>query len=173
MWAHPGKKLVFMGDEIGQRGEWSHDGSLDWGALGDRAHETLQRWVEDLNRAYRGHPALYQVDFTADGFEWIDASDTSQNVLAFLRKSRDPKESIAVVCNCTPVPRHNYAIGVPTGGKWVEILNSDATIYGGSGQGNMGAVEASPIPAHGRMHSLSLTLPPLSVVFFKAPEVQA
>jgi 1,4-alpha-glucan branching enzyme len=171
MWAHPGKKLLFMGDEIGQRSEWAHDGALDWGALGDRHHETLQRWVEDLNRTYREHPALHQLDFSADGFEWIDASDTSQNVLAFLRKARDPRESIAVVCNCTPVPRHNYAIGVPSGGRWVELLNSDATTYGGSGQGNMGAVEAAPVPAHGRMHSLSLTLPPLSVLFFKAPEV--
>jgi 1,4-alpha-glucan branching enzyme len=169
MWGHPGKKLIFMGNEIGQRGEWSHDGSLDWGALGWHSHESLQRWVEDLNRAYREHPALHRIDFTADGFEWIDASDTTQNVLSFLRKSRDSHESIAIVCNCTPVPRHNYAIGVPSGGRWVEILNSDATLYGGSGQGNMGGVEAAPLPAHGRMHSLSLTLPPLSVVYLKAP----
>ena len=169
MWGHPGKKLIFMGDEIGQRSEWSHDGTLDWGALGGRSHESLQRWVEDLNRAYREHPALHQVDFTADGFEWIDASDTTQNVLSFLRKSRDSQESVVVICNCTPVPRHNYAIGVPSGGRWVEILNSDAMLYGGSGQGNMGGVEAAPLPAHGRMHSLTLTLPPLSVLYFKAP----
>src|SRR5690606_6480497 len=105
MWAHPGKKLVFMGNEIGQRTEWSHDGTLDWGVLGEPSHQALQRWVEDLNRTYRAHPALHRIDFTADGFEWIDASDTEQNVVAFLRKSHDPRESIAVICNCTPVPR--------------------------------------------------------------------
>ncbi|MEO6271114.1 MAG: 1,4-alpha-glucan branching protein GlgB, partial [Lautropia sp.] len=141
MWAHPGKKLVFMGDEIGQRSEWSHDGSLDWGVLGYQPHEALQRFMEDLNRAYRAHPALYQVDFAPEGFEWVDASDTTQNVMSFLRKSRDARETVLVVCNSTPVPRYNYAIGVPRAGRWVEILNSDATLYGGSGQGNMGGVE--------------------------------
>ena len=168
MWGHPGKKLVFMGSEIGQRAEWSHDGSIDWGILGYPPHEALQRWVEDLNRTYREQPALFQVDFTGDGFEWIDASDTQQNVVSFLRKGRQPSDAIVVAANFTPVPRHNYAIGVPTGGRWLEILNSDATLYGGSGQGNMGGAEAAPVPAHGRMHSLSLTLPPLSVVYFKA-----
>ncbi len=168
MWAHPGKKLVFMGSEVAQRSEWSHDGSIDWGILGYPPHEALQRWVEDLNRTYREQPALFQVDFTGDGFEWIDASDTQQNVVSFLRKGREPSDVVVVAANFTPVPRYNYAIGVPTGGRWLEILNSDATLYGGSGQGNMGGAEAAPVPAHGRMHSLSLTLPPLSVVFFKA-----
>ncbi len=168
MWGHPGKKLVFMGSEIGQRAEWSHDGSLDWNILGYPPHEALQRWVEDLNRIYREQPALFQIDFNGDGFEWIDASDTQQNVVSFLRKGRDPADSVLVIANFTPMPRHNYAIGVPRGGRWNEILNSDATLYGGSGQGNMGGAEAAPVPAHGRMHSLSLTLPPLSMICFKA-----
>ena len=168
MWGHPGKKLVFMGSEIGQRAEWSHDGSLDWNILGYPPHEALQRWVEDLNRVYREQPALFQIDFNGDGFEWIDASDTQQNVVSFLRKGRDPADSVLVIANFTPMPRHNYAIGVPRGGRWNEILNSDATLYGGSGQGNMGGAEAAPVPAHGRMHSLSLTLPPLSMICFKA-----
>jgi 1,4-alpha-glucan branching enzyme len=167
MWAHPGKKLVFMGTEIGQRTEWAHDGSLDWPTLGNQRHESLARWVEDLNRTYREQPALFQTDFSGEGFEWIDASDTQQNVLSFLRKGRDRDDSVLVVCNFTPIPRHSYQIGVPVGGRWQEVLNSDATLYGGSGQGNMGSVEAAPVPAHGRMHSLSLTLPPLSVLYFR------
>jgi 1,4-alpha-glucan branching enzyme len=167
MWAHPGKKLVFMGNEIGQRTEWAHDGAVDWSTLERQPHESLQRWVEDLNRTYRENDALHQVDFTADGFEWIDASDTQQNVVAFLRKGDATASPIVVVCNFTPIPRYNYAIGVPAGGRWVEILNSDATLYGGSGQGNMGGVEAAPVPAHGRMQSISLTLPPLSVLYFR------
>jgi len=167
MWAHPGKQLVFMGNEIGQRTEWAHDGSIDWNALRSQPHESLQRWVEDLNRTYRENPALHQIDFTAEGFEWIDASDTQQNVVAFLRKGRKPSQPVVVVCNFTPIPRYNYAIGVPAGGRWIEILNSDATLYGGSGQGNMGGTEAAPVPAHGKMHSLSLTLPPLSVLYFR------
>ena len=167
MWAHPGKQLVFMGNEIGQRTEWAHDGTIDWNALQSQPHESLLRWVEDLNRAYRENPALHQIDFTADGFEWIDASDTQQNVIAFLRKGRGSTPPVVVVCNFTPIPRYNYAIGVPAGGRWIEILNSDATLYGGSGQGNMGGVEAAPVPAHGRMDSISLTLPPLSVLYFR------
>jgi 1,4-alpha-glucan branching enzyme len=123
--------------------------------------------VEDLNRTYRENDALHQVDFTANGFEWIDASDTQQNVVAFLRKGDATASPIVVVCNFTPIPRYNYAIGVPADGRWVEILNSDATLYGGSGQGNMGGVEAAPVPAHGRMQSISLTLPPLSVLYFR------
>jgi 1,4-alpha-glucan branching enzyme len=169
MWAHPGKKLLFMGSEFGQRAEWSHDGSLDWAALGGRLHETLQRWIEDLNSTLREEPALHEVDFAPEGFEWIDASDTIQSVLSFLRKSRDGQDRILVVCNCTPIPRYNYVVGVPCGGYWREILNSDAEVYGGSAHGNFGGVEAAPLPAHGRMHSVSLTLPPLSVLYFKAP----
>jgi len=167
MWAHPGKKLVFMGNEIGQRSEWAHDGSIDWNTLGSHWHESLQRWVEDMNRTYRQSPALFQMDFAKDGFEWVDASDSEQNVISFLRKGRNPSDAILVVCNFTPVPRYNYAVGVPSGGRWLEVLNSDATLYGGSGQGNMGGAEAAPVPAHGRMHSLSLTLPPLSVLYFR------
>ena len=127
-----------------------------------------QRWVEDLNSTMRGEPSLHQVDFSPGGFEWVDASDTIQSVLSFIRKGRDGGDPILVVCNCTPVPRHNYVVGVPGSGHWREILNSDAELYGGSGQGNLGGVDAAPLPAHGRMHSLSLTLPPLSVVLLKA-----
>ncbi|MET0509688.1 MAG: 1,4-alpha-glucan branching protein GlgB [Burkholderiaceae bacterium] len=172
-WAHPGKKLVFMGSEFGQRSEWSHDGCLDWDALGDDRHRGVQRWVEDLNRTYRAEPALHRIDFDPAGFEWIDASDSANSVLCFLRRASqgdDHRESVLVVVNGTPIPRHNYAVGVPRAGHWVEILNSDATLYGGSGQGNFGGVGSVPIPAHGRMQSLTLTLPPLSVVMFRAPE---
>ncbi len=167
-WAHPGKKLLFMGGEFGQRGEWSHDGSLDWPALGGERHRGIQCWVEDLNRLYRAEPALHRIDFSAAGFEWIDASDSAQSVVSFLRRSERSEETILVVCNGTPVPRHNYAVGVPADGYWTELLNSDAARYGGSGQGNLGGIEASPLPAHGRMQSLSLTLPPLSILFFRA-----
>jgi 1,4-alpha-glucan branching enzyme len=167
MWGHPGKKLLFMGGEFGQRREWQHDESLEWNVLQYPLHAGVQRWVRDLNRLYRATPALYQRDFSADGFEWIDCNDNESSVIAFLRQGASSDEVVMVVCNFTPVPRDNYRLGVPRGGIWRECLNSDATIYGGSGQGNLGAVEASPLPAHGRFHSLSLRLPPLSALFFK------
>ena len=125
------------------------------------------RWVEDLNRVYRQEPALFTQDFTPAGFEWIDCNDVIQSVITFLRKGRDG-EQMLVACNFTPEPRHNYRVGVPVGGFWEEVLNSDAALYGGSGQGNLGGMEAVPIPVHGRYHSLTLTLPPLGVVFFRA-----
>ncbi len=168
MWAHPGKKLLFMGCEFGQRREWQHDESLEWHLLQYPEHHGLQRWVQDLNRIYRSEPALHALDFSPDGFEWIDCSDAQQSVLSFLRKGSTPDDIMLVVCNFTPMPRYNYQIGVPHGGFWRELLNSDAALYGGSGQGNMGGVEAAPIPAHGRSHSLMLTLPPLAVAYFKA-----
>ena len=169
MWGHPGKKLVFMGSEIGQRSEWSHDGCLDWNILGYLPHEALQRWVEDLNRdlsrAAGALPdRLHRRRLRMDRCQ-RHAAERAQLPAQGPRSARLGR---SWSCNFTPVPRHNYAIGVPRGGRWIEILNSDATLYGGSGQGNMGGVEAAPVPAHGRMHSLSLTLPPLSVVFFKA-----
>ncbi|MGV8900128.1 MAG: 1,4-alpha-glucan branching protein GlgB [Burkholderiaceae bacterium] len=167
MWAHPGKKLLFMGCEFGQRREWQHDESLEWHLLQYPEHNGLQRWVQDLNRIYRSEPALHALDFSPDGFEWIDCSDAQQSVVIFLRKGLTPQDIVLVMCNCTPVPHHNYQVGVPHGGFWRELLNSDATLYGGSGQGNMGGVEAAPIAAHGRSHSLMLTLPPLAVVYFK------
>jgi 1,4-alpha-glucan branching enzyme len=166
MYSQPGKKLLFMGDEIGQWREWNHDSSLDWYLLDFVPHAALQRFVEDLNRTYRDIPALHELDTSPDGFEWIDCNDTENSILSLLRKSRsNPEEMVTVVLNFTPVARHNYAIGVPSGGYWREILNSDAPLYGGSGQGNMGGAEAAPIPLHGRRWSVNLTLPPLGAVF--------
>ena len=166
-WTHPGKKLLFMGGELGQRREWQHDESLEWHVLQYPLHRGLQRWVEDLNRFYRSQPALYEEDFTAAGFEWIDCTDHANSVLSYLRRGHDADDLLLVVCNFTPIPRPNYAVGVPRGGWWEECLNSDAPLYGGSGQGNLGGVDAAPIPWHGRYHSLRLTLPPLAVLVFK------
>ncbi len=167
MYAAPGKKLLFMGGEIGQWREWSHEASLDWHLLEQDSHRALQRWVRDLNTCYRGEPALHQLDFDPAGFAWIDCNDDEQSTLTFLRRSRTPGDSIVVACNLTPVPRRNFRIGVPNGGFWKEILNSDATLYGGSGQGNLGGVDAAPVSWHGHPQSLNVTLPPLAVVMFK------
>jgi len=169
MYGHPGKKLLFMGCEFGQWREWSHEASLDWHLLEEADHLGLQRWVRDLNTCYRGEPALHQVDFEPAGFEWVDCNDNMRSVISFLRRARDPANTILFVCNFTPVIRSNYQVGVPTGGYWTEILNSDAELYGGSGQGNFGGVEAAPAPVHGRPWSVSLNLPPLGVVAFRAP----
>lgn len=167
MWGHPGKKLLFMGGEFGQRREWAHEESLEWHVLQYPEHEGLRRWVADLNRLYRSEPALHQVDFDAAGFEWVDRHDAENSVLSFLRRPRGGGLPLLVVCNFTPVPRANYVVGVPHGGYWRELANSDATLYGGSGMGNLGGVEAAPIAAHGHFHSLALTLPPLAVLMFK------
>src|SRR6185436_7062210 len=144
MWGHPGKKLLFMGDEFGQRREWTHEASLEWHVLGaDPRHEGVQRWVADLNRLYRGEKALHAKDFSKDGFRWIQRGDWEQSVVSFVRQA-DDTPPVAVVCNFTPVPRHNYRLGVPSGGRWRELLNSDAPVYGGSGMGNFGGAEATP-----------------------------
>ncbi|MCZ7563481.1 MAG: 1,4-alpha-glucan branching protein GlgB [Burkholderiales bacterium] len=166
MWSHPGKKLLFMGGEFGQRREWAHDGELEWWVLQYPEHAGLRSWIGDLNRVYRAERALHEVDFDQAGFEWIDCADAEASVISYLRRTRSG-EAIVVVCNFTPVPRPNYVLGVPAGGFWRELLNSDAPLYGGSGVGNYGGVEAAPVPAHGRMHSVTLTLPPLGVVFLK------
>ncbi|MSN26799.1 MAG: 1,4-alpha-glucan branching protein GlgB [Geobacter sp.] len=168
MWGHPGKKLLFMGGEFGQRSEWAHESSLEWHLLQHPEHEGLRRWVSDLNRLYRAEPALYQLDFDQSGFEWVDCNDSEQSVLTFLRRPQGGGAAILVVCNFTPVPRSNYIVGVPDGGYWSEIANSDATLYGGSGVGNLGGVESAPVSVHGRFHSLVLTLPPLSILMFKS-----
>jgi 1,4-alpha-glucan branching enzyme len=166
MYSQPGKKLIFMGGEIGQWQEWNHDASLDWHLLEFFPHATLQRWVEDLNKTYRQIPALHELDLSPEGFEWIDCCDSENSVLSILRRSRsNPDQMVVVVLNFTPVPRYNYMIGVPRRGRWREILNSDSPLYGGSGQGNMGGVDAAPIPLHGRRWSVNLTLPPLGAVF--------
>ena len=166
MWAHPGKKLLFMGGEFGQRREWTHDGALEWQSLDGERHRGLQRWVEDLNRLYRSRPALHEIDFEPAGFEWIEADDAELSVLAYLRRARDGS-MVFVVANFTPLPRANYRVGVPVAGRWRELLNSDAALYGGSGVGNLGAVESIPLAAHGRVQSLELTLPPLAVLMLE------
>lgn len=168
MFAQPAKKLLFMGGEFGQRAEWAHDGELEWSLLQEAPHAGLRQWVADLNRAYGGEPALHERDLDPAGFEWIDCHDADGSVISLLRKGKSTDDLVVVVCNFTPVPRLNYRIGVPRGGRWREILNSDARIYGGSGWGNQGAVEAVPVPLHGRSHSLTLTLPALSALFLKS-----
>ena len=170
MYAQPGKKLLFMGGEFGQWREWSHDESLEWHLLDYPPHSSLKRWVEDLNRFYREQPALYELDFDSAGFEWIDCNDVEHSVVSLIRKGRSPDDLLVVVCNFTPVTHSNYRIGVPQPELWRELLNSDAREYGGSGQGNLGGVEAAPIPLHGRPYSLTITLPPLAIVFFKSGE---
>jgi 1,4-alpha-glucan branching enzyme len=167
MFAHPGKKLMFMGDEFGQWAEWNHDKSLDWHLLEYPHHAGLRRWVRDLNTFYRGAPALYEVDYQSSGFEWIDCNDVQRSVVSFLRRGRNPDDVVLFACNFTPVPRQNYRVGAPRGGYWSEVLNSDAPLYGGSGQGNLGGMEASPLPIQGRPYSLNLTLPPLGIVAFQ------
>ncbi|KPK30598.1 MAG: glycogen branching protein, partial [Nitrospira bacterium SG8_3] len=142
MYAQPAKKLLFMGGEIGDWNEWYHEKSLDWGLLDHPLHGGIQRWVVDLNGLYKNERALYELDFDPSGFEWIDCNDSQQSTISLLRKGRSAEDTLVVACNFTPVPRHNYWVGVPTGGRWREILNSDAHDYGGSGQGNFGAVQA-------------------------------
>ncbi|RZI75600.1 MAG: 1,4-alpha-glucan branching protein GlgB [Variovorax sp.] len=167
MWAHPGKKLLFMGGEFGQRREWTHDGELEWWVADQPEHAGLQGFVRELNRVYKSEPALYQLDFSPHGFEWINADDADASVLVFLRKAADGSAPVLVACNLTPLPRTNYVVGVPAGGVWQELLNSDAIEYGGAGWGNMGSVTASTTPANGRACSLSLTLPPMSILLLK------
>ena len=172
MFGHPGKKLMFMGDEFGQWREWNHDFSLDWDLTNHPMHAGLQRWVRDLNAVYRREPALYERDDSPDGFEWIDCSDHEGNVVSFIRRAADANDILLFACNFSAVPRYDYRIGAPVGGVWEEILNSDAAVYGGGGMGNFGAVETSPTPLHGRPHALGLTLPPLSVIAFRPRRVE-
>ena len=167
MWAHPGKKLLFMGGEFGQRREWQHEESLEWHVLQYPLHDGVQRWIGDLNHCYRTLPALHAQDFSAEGFAWVDFQDWENSVIAFVRRGKRPQEVALVVCNFTPIPRHNYRVGVPAGGSWEEVLNSDAAIYGGSNVGNLGRIEAAPVAAQGYFQSLSLILPPLGVIYLK------
>ncbi len=169
MYMQPGKKLLFMGGEFGQTREWNHDGVLDWPLLEHEPHAGLQRWVTDLNRFYAGTPAAHALDFEPAGFEWIDADDSRNSVLTWLRRGPATAPQLLVACNFTPVPRTGYRVGVPCGGLWHERLNSDAENYGGSGWGNYGRVEAEALPWHGRPWSLDLVLPPLSVTVFESP----
>ncbi|HUF18022.1 MAG TPA: 1,4-alpha-glucan branching protein GlgB [Thermoanaerobaculia bacterium] len=170
MYAQPGKKLVFMGGEFGQWKEWNHDDSLDWHLLNEPFHAGVSHALSDLNRLYRDNTALH-ADTEPQGFEWLDANDSQQSVLSFIRHSRDGGQALIALFNFTPVTRYNYRVGAPVPGFWREAFNSDAADYGGSGQGNLGRVEAAPIPYHGRRHSLNVTLPPLGAVFFTSEEM--
>ncbi len=167
MHAQPGKKLLFMGGEIAQWREWAHDESVDWHLLEHAPHAGMLKLVSDLNRLHRREPALHAYDFDSRGFQWLDANDSQNSVLAFFRNGPDRDDRILAIFNFTPVPRPNYRVGVPTSGHWREILNTDAAVYGGSGQGNMGGVKTTPVPYHGHYHSLNLTLPPLGALLLK------
>jgi len=167
MYAQPGKKLIFMGGEFGQWDEWYHDTELNWELVEKPPHKGLQRWVRDLNAVYRNEPALHELDFDPSGFEWIDCDDSQSSTLSLMRKGSNPDDTIVIACNFTPVPRHNFRLGVPRGGTWREILNSDAKVYGGSGLGNLGESVAKSISWHARPYSIAITLPPLAVLYLK------
>ena len=171
MYGHPGKKMLFMGCEFGQWNEWNHDVSLDWHLLEQPLNSGLKRWVHDLNRLYRSEPSLFELDYEHSGFEWIDCHDNANSTVSFLRRGRGdlgaPQRLTLFVVNFTPVPRQGYRAGVPVGGLWKEALNSDAEVYGGSGMGNLGGIEAEAVPIFGRDWSLEITLPPLSCVVFQ------
>ncbi|MBI4278624.1 MAG: alpha amylase C-terminal domain-containing protein, partial [Armatimonadetes bacterium] len=168
MYAQPGKKLLFMGGEVGQWREWNHEGSLEWHLLQYPFHAGVQRWVRDLNRVYRWEAALHELDCDPAGFSWIDCTDVEHSVVSLLRRGRKPDDLIVAVFNFTPAPRDNYRVGLPRLGRWREVLNSDASIYGGSGYGGgTDRLEAEPVPWHGRSHSAALNLPPLAARFFK------
>ena len=167
MYAQPGKKLLFMGGEFGQGSEWSHDRSLDWWVLQFPVHQGAQRWVRDLNHLYRQEKALHELDSDPAGFEWVDCNDAPMSVISLLRKGKNPHDRMLVACNFTPVPREKYRVGVPSGGWWKEVLNSDGSEYAGSGIGNGGGVMAQAVEQHGRPFSLELTLPPLAAVFLR------
>jgi 1,4-alpha-glucan branching enzyme len=168
MYAQAAKKLLFMGGEIAQRAEWTHDGQLEWEQLQHASHLGIQRWVADLNRIYRAERALHEDDVTPHGFEWIDCNDAESSVISLIRKGHTTQDLVLVVCNFTPVPQPNYRVGVPRGGYWQEILNSDSSWYGGGNWGNGGGVDAVPVPLHARSHSLTVTVPALATVFFKS-----
>jgi 1,4-alpha-glucan branching enzyme len=165
MWTHPGKKLLFMGGEIAQWREWDAESSIDWHLLEERDHQGVQSLVRDLNRIYRDTPALWEIDSEPDGFRWLEPNDASNNVLAFARIGKDRESPLVCVCNFSPLPRHDYRVGMPRAGAWREVLNTDAPEYGGTGVGNLGTVEAEAVPWHDQPFSAELTLPPLGVVW--------
>ena len=172
MWTEPGKKLLFMGGELAQATEWAHEGQVDWSLLDHDANSGVSRLVGDLNRLYRERTALHGTDFRPEGFEWASADDSTNSVLAYFRHAPSG-ETLMVVHNMTPVPRHGYRVGVPNSQRWVEILNSDSASYGGSGQGNLGGVDTEPIPAQGRPQSVALTLPPLASLILEMRQMEA
>lgn len=167
MFTHSGKKLIFMGQEFAQISEWNHDLSLEWHLLENSFHSGMKKWFKDLNHFYRNEPALYEWDYIDGGFEWVDFSDHENSTLGFIRKCGSNNDIVLSVCNFTPVTRYDYRLGVPIQGTWEEVLNSDAVVYGGSGVGNLGWLEAEQVPMHGRPYSLVMTLPPLSTIIFR------
>ncbi|RLB39945.1 MAG: 1,4-alpha-glucan branching enzyme, partial [Deltaproteobacteria bacterium] len=167
MYAQPGKKLLFMGGEFGQWDEWYHEKSLDWHLLAHPLNQGVKRLVKDLNELYTSEGALHELDFDTAGFEWIDCNDSAQSTLCLLRKGKKQIQELVVVLNFTPVPRHQFRVGMPRPGNWKEILNTDATPYGGSGMGNPGTISTEAHPWHGRDCSMKITLPPLAALFFK------
>jgi 1,4-alpha-glucan branching enzyme len=167
MWGYPGKKLLFMGQEFGQRREWDFGGELEWSLLQYPPHQGLKALVADLNRLYRDIPALHRRDCEAEGYDWIVVDDPDQSVVAWLRLGAEGEAPVAVVSNFTPVPRGDYRLGLPAAGVWREIFNSDVEAYGGSGQGNLGAVRAVATPAHNQPCSAEIMLPPLSTLYFQ------
>jgi 1,4-alpha-glucan branching enzyme len=169
MWAHPGKQLLFMGAELAQGQEWSEERSLDWHLLERADHAGVQSLVRDLNHCYRRHPALWEVDTDPAGFTWLEAADADRSVVAFVRRSADDGQQLVCVANLTPVPRDGYRVGLPAPGRWTEVLNTDAGVYGGSNVGNLGGVDAEPVGWHGQDHSAAMTLPPLGVLWFASP----
>lgn len=166
MWTHPGKKLLFMGGEFAQEREWNADASLDWNLLESPDHKNVQTLVKDLNQLYRNHSALHERDCEAEGFEWVDGGAADDNILSFIRWGSPDSKPCLIVCNFSPVPRHGYRVGVPYGGHWAEILNTDSHYYGGSDVGNNGGMEARPVPWHIKPYSLELTIPPLATIVF-------
>jgi 1,4-alpha-glucan branching enzyme len=167
MFGHPGKKLLFMGSDFGMGAEWSEARSIDWHLLRFPLQSGLQRCVADLHHVYRSHPALWEVDFSWEGFDWLESHDNENSVFAFVRRGRDPSSMVVVVCNFTPVVRYEYRVGVPTGGPWREVLNTDSSLYAGSNVGNGGVVWALDEPWAGQSHSLCLTLPPLGALYLR------
>jgi 1,4-alpha-glucan branching enzyme len=167
MYTHPGKKLLFMGSEIGQYEEWDHDSSVRWDLLTFDFHRKLQNLARELNRLYRSTPALYEVDYHYSGFEWIDFHDVENSIIAFIRRAENQADFLLICCNFTPVVRERYELGVPESGYYEEILNTDSHLFGGSGVGNGEGVMAKPTPKWDRKHSIAITLPPLAVVVFR------
>jgi 1,4-alpha-glucan branching enzyme len=166
MWAHPGKKLLFMGGELAEWEEWNYDGSLHWNLLEHSEHQGVQSLVRDLNNAYRAHPALYEVDFDPSGFRWLEANDSTNNVVAFARLDAKGEQPVVCVLNLSPVARYDYRVGMPLCCRWKELVNTDSDYYGGSGVGNLGGVEAEAVPWHDQPFSAFVTLPPLAAVWF-------
>jgi 1,4-alpha-glucan branching enzyme len=165
MWAHPGKKLLFMGGELAQEQEWSHERSLDWHLLERPAHAGVQRLVRDVNGLYKAHPALWELDADPTGFRWLVVDDADSNVVAFARFGAGGARPLVAVANLSPAPRDRYRLPMPRGGRWRELLNTDSELYGGSNMGNLGAVEAEAVPWGGEGHSAELTLPPLAILW--------